>query len=155
MEEYVFLVLLTTNLCRASSVPLLGSAALHPEPKTVRLLLLKLLGLRPEGLLLLLLPAPGTKSEGVLRLLLLLVRGGVQVPALRPVLAAARIIQNQRYIQFTARTSPPAEKQGSNSTESESHGRREGVREGSGTCRAGSSCRAPAACSSPAKGIDC
>jgi len=74
---------------------------LHPEPERIRrllLLLLKLLGLHAERrLLLLLLPARGTEPEGVgprlllLLLLLLLVRGGVQVPALRPVLAAAAL----------------------------------------------------------------
>jgi hypothetical protein len=76
----------TTNLCGARSVPRLGSAALHSEPERVRplLLLLKLLGLRAE-------------SKGVrprLLLLLLLAGGGVQVPTLRPVLAAARVIRN-------------------------------------------------------------
>lgn len=83
--------------CRASNVPLLGStAALHPEPKPVRLLLLllKLLGLRTERLLLLR-PARRTESKGVglrlLLLLLLVVGGGVQVPALRPILAAAAL----------------------------------------------------------------
>jgi hypothetical protein len=76
----------TTNLRGARSVSWLGSAALHSEPERVRplllLLRLKLLGLRAE-------------SKGVgPRLLLLLVGGGVQVPALRAVLAAAGAIQN-------------------------------------------------------------
>lgn len=91
--------LILEGLCWTRCVPLLRSAALHPEPKGVRpllllLLLLKLLGLRTEGLLLLLLPARGAEPKGVgprLLLLLLLVGGGVQVPALLPVPAAAAL----------------------------------------------------------------
>jgi hypothetical protein len=74
----------TTNLCGARSVPRLGSAALHSEPERVRPLLLLRLKLRTES--------KGVRSR--LLLLLLLVGGGVQVPTLRPVLAAARVIRN-------------------------------------------------------------
>lgn len=63
------------------------------------LLLLKMLGLRTERLLRLL-PAHGTKPEWVGLHLLLLITVGVHEPALLPVFATTRTIQNQHYIQI-------------------------------------------------------